>query len=268
MTANFGPCNPWPVRWACDVMTESVAVTGWAVAAATDILWLMSGSRFGTCNVKLRPCRRQCRATSFPGFLWDPWPGVGWGSLPYGGGGGWGVIGAGCSSCGSGCGCSTLSEVLLPSPVASIVEVRTDGAILPTGSYRVDNNSTLVRLDGLTWPYCQNLRLDDTQPGTFSVTAAIGEDVPASAAGAVGELACELIRASRGQACDLPANVTQLVRQGVTVSMPDWTSLLKDKGMLGLRQADLFINAWNPGHLRGRARSYNVDQVAGRRMGT
>jgi len=268
MGADFGPQTPWPVLWMCDVSTVSPVITGWAVDTATDVLWAKTGMRFGISTVKLRPCRRTCRATTFPGGLWDPWPGVGWGSLPYGSGGGWGVIGAGCSACGDSCSCSTLQEIALPAPVNAIVEVRLDGIVLSGSGYRVDDNRLLVRTDGGVWPYCQNLRLDDTQPGTFSVTAAFGEDIPSGASGAVGELACELIRAKGGEDCQLPRNVTSLARQGVTITLPDLTTLLHDKHMLGLRIADLFIDTWNPNHLSSRPAVYDVDAVLARRTNT
>jgi hypothetical protein len=237
--------------------------------AATEILWSMSGQRFGTNSVKLRPCRRTCRPTSFPGNVWDAMPGVGWGSLISGGGGwyGWGTIGAGCASCGDSCSCSSLSEVMLPAPVNSVTEVKMDGIVVTGSSYRVDDNRKLVRLSGAPFPYCQNLLLDDTQPGTFSVTALYGEDVPASAAGAIGELACEFIRAMHGDDCSLPPNVTSLARQGVSITLPDLTAVI-EKGRLGLRMCDLFLHAYNPNGLTSRAKAYSVDGHLARRVGT
>lgn len=268
MSANFGPCAVWPVNWFCDVSTESATITGRAVKFATDILWAMSGQRFGTCSVKLRPCRRTCRPTSFPGGVWEPWPGVGFGPLyGVGSGGGYGVIDAGCAGCGGGCSCATLSEILLPAPVNSISEVRTDGLVLSGSAYRVDDNRALIRLDGKTWPACQNLLLDDSQPGTMSVTALYGEDPPASAADAVGELACEYIRAMHGEECQLPRNVTNLARQGVTITMPDLTAVIKE-GRLGLRFCDLFLHAWNPARLTAKSRVYSVDGTLARRANT
>jgi hypothetical protein len=267
MAADFGPASPWPVMWTCDVSSESPTVTGWAVEQATDVLWAMTGMRFGLSTVKLRPCRRTCAATSYPGYAWDPMPGVGWGSLPWGTGGGWGLIGAACSTCGDSCSCQVLSEIVLPPTVNGVTEVRVDGVIL-TGGYRVDDNRFLVATGSTTWPYCQNLRLDDTQPGTFSVTAIYGEDVPSGAPAAVGELACEYIKALNGEDCNLPRNVVSLARQGVSMTMPDLTTILSDKYMLGLRLCDLFIHTWNPDHLTARAKTYSVDSTLARRAGT
>lgn len=263
MSADFGPCADWPVYWTCDVSAESPLLTGYAVAMATRTLWALSGRRFGTCEVKIRPCRREC---------YDPWP---WGWSQWGGP----TLGTTvwsdyrywmpltCGSCLDSCACSEVSEAKLPSPVSSIVEVKVDGTPLVTGAYRVDNNRLLVRTDGLKWPYCNNLNKADTEPGTWSVTALYGEDVPVSATLAMGELACEIVKAGKGQDCRLPPGVTSLVRQGVTIQYPDIGQLLKD-GRTGLYLVDMFLTAENPDGLKQRGRVYSVDRPSVRRTDT
>lgn len=261
MTADFGPCAPWPVRWTCDISTESPTVTGLAVAAATDIIWALSGRRFGTCSVKLRPCRRTCTDSVFPDGV-RPWPGTTWGgSLGYGG---WGWINAGCGTCGDTCSCTTLPQVKLPAPVSTITEVRVDGVVLTGTAYKLYDNDLLIRTDGFTWPYCQNLLNDDTQVGTWSVTALYGEDVPDAGQWAIGEFACEYIKASRGEDCRLPRTVTNIARQGVTITMPVITDLLKE-GKTGLYFTDFFLAAVNPSGLHRRSKVYSVDDALGRR---
>jgi hypothetical protein len=188
------------------------------------------------------------------------------GATSSGGWGGW-WIAAGCSSCSGGCSCTVLNEIKLPAPVHLVTEVRVDGSPLVTGAYRLDDNRRLLRVDGSQWPSVNNLLLDDTQPGTWSVTAQYGENVPAGGADAMGELACEYLKAASGLDCRLPSGVTQLARQGVTISMPDLGDLL-DKGRTGLRLADMFIAAWNPGHLKARSRTYSIDQQLARRAGS
>src|SRR5690606_39649442 len=133
-----------------------------------------------------------------------------------------------CGSC-SDCACGTVSEALLPAPVHSIVEVKVDGTPLVTGAYRVDNNRLLVRTDGGRWPRCNDLTRADSEPGTWSVTARVGEEPPEGAALAMGELACEIAQAADGQDCRLPAGVQQLVRQGVTISYPDVGELFRSE---------------------------------------
>lgn len=266
MTADFGPCSDWPVYWTCDVSAASPALTGYAVSMASRVVWALSGRRFGTCSVTIRPCRRDC---------YDAWP---WGWSEWGGSSTldrwvfsdyryWMPLGCGGGGCSNGCSCKEVSEALLPGPVSSIVQVKLDGSPMATGSYRVDNNRLLVRTDGQRWPFCQDLNKADTQVGTWSVTVAVGEDVPQGGALAVGELACEIIKAGQGQDCRLPPGVVSLARQGVTIQYPDVGQLLKE-GRTGLYLVDTFIAAENPSGLRQRARVYSVDRPTVRRTDT
>lgn len=261
--ADFGPCEDWPVYWTCDVSTYSPELTGYAVSAATRILWSLSGRRFGLCTTTLRPCAEDCRgAGAYPffgswewsvGYAVPPWDFY---RLPYCSGG-----------CAGSCSCTNLSEVRLPSPVDSVTAVKVDGAVLDPSAYRLDNNRLLVRTDGQRWPRCNDLSKGDTQPGTWSVTARYGEDVPDSGRLAMGELACEIVKAGTGVDCRLPAGVTQLVRQGVTISVPDFGQMLLH-GKTGLYLVDMFLTAENPHRLTQRARVYDVDRTPPRRAGS
>lgn len=265
MTLDVGPCDPWPVRWVCDVSAESPSATGYAVSMATRVLWSLTGRQFGTCTTTLRPCRTDC-TEGWPGGGWDMW------SMPttygYGYLDGMYWYPLGCGGCNTGaCGCDTVSETRLPDGVSSIVQVKVDGSPLATGAYRVDNNRLLVRTDGQAWPRCNNLSKNDTQTGTWSVTAVYGQEVPDGGKVAAGELACEILKAMRGEECRLPAGVTQLVRQGVTISVPDFGDILMH-GRTGLYLCDMFIMSENPKHLRQRGRVYSVDRPTQRRAGT
>lgn len=263
MTTEFGPCEPWPVMWPCDVSCESPTVTGRAVEFATEVIWGLSGRQFGLCEVTLRPCRRDCYEFPWPGG-WNEWPGTSWLSPALIGGQWFNIV---CGTCPGTCACSQLSEVLLPAPVNRIVEVKVDGDVLVTGAYRLDDSRVLVRTDGGAWPRCNELELDDDQAGTWSVTASYGREVPAGGEWAVGELACELLKAFKGEDCRLPRNVTQLARQGVTISYPDMNALF-DRGRTGLYLADLFIATWNPNHLNARSKTYSIDRPRHRRAGS
>lgn len=263
MTADFGPCSDWPVYWTCDVSAESPALTGYAVNMATRVLWSLSGRRFGTCTTTLRPCRRTCY-DSFP-WGWSQWDDTAFPATPWPDWRYWFPLS--CGQCMTDCSCSDVSEVVLPSPVSSIVSVKLDGTPMATGSYRVDNNRLLVRTDGQQWPVCNDLSKNDDQPGTWTVTAAYGEDVPASGRMAMGELACEIIKAGRGEDCRLPPGVTSLVRQGVSIQYPDIGQLLKD-GRTGLYLTDMFLTSENPDGLKARARVYSVDRPTQRRTNT
>jgi hypothetical protein len=258
------PCDDWPVRWTCDLSAGSAAVTGIAVTAATHILWALSGRQFGTCEITLRPCRRSCSDVPWPSNLW---PSVIPGStypLPVNmGGGNW--LNLTCGSCIRDCSCATLEEAVLPAPVYRIVEVKVDGSVLVTGSYRVDDHRILVRTDGETWPTCNDLTKADTEVGTWSVTALYGEDVPVLGELAVGELACEFVKLLTGQSCALPQPIQSLARQGVNITFVDPNELLAG-GRVGLRISDMFIQTVNPGGLRARAKFYDVDGPHARRV--
>lgn len=263
--SDFGPCENWPVQFLCELSAESAPVTGFAVAMATETLWALSGMRFGLCNVTLRPCRRECFTTPFPPDGWAQWPWTGTYPQPALIGGSW--FNLVCGSCPGTCSCTTVSEFVLPAPVHEIIEIKIDGTPMASGAYRLDNNRIVVRTDGGQWPFCNDLSLDDTEPGTWSVTATFGEVIPDGARLAMGQLVCEIIRAALGGDCKLPAGIQQLVRQGVTISYPDVGELFR-QGRTGLYLVDMFLAAWNPYNLRQRSRVYRVDQPTVRRAGT
>lgn len=245
-------CATWPVYWTCEVSGYSPELTGYAVSAASHILWSLSGRRFGLCTAVLRPCADDCG--DYRGVpLWDwragyelpPWDLC---RLPYCAGG-----------CLGGCACTHIPSLRLPDTVHDVVEVKVDGTPMEAGDYRLERR-LLSRVDGRSWPRCNDLALPDSQPGTWSVTARFGEDVPDSGRLAMGELTCEILKAGKGIDCRLPPGVTQLVRQGVTIQYPDVGQLLKD-GRTGLYLTDLFLAAENPTRLRQRGRVYDVDSV-------
>jgi hypothetical protein len=258
-----GPCTDWPVQWTCELSTLNPAVTGVAVSMATETLWALTGMRFGLCEVTLRPCADSCGDGRFYDDFGPPWT-LRYYPQPALVGGLW--FNLTCGSCTSGCSCGEVSEVRLPAPVFDVTEVVIDGVVLASSAYRLDNSRILVRTDGGRWPRCNDLS-EDSGPGTWSVTARYGEPLPAGAALAMGELACQFAKAADGQDCRLPAGVQNLVRQGVSISFPDVGELFA-KGRTGLYLVDAFIATWNPGHLRQRSRVYRVDQPTVRRAGT
>jgi hypothetical protein len=263
MTTDFAPTDLWPVVWTCDVMTESPTVTGRAVAFATNTLWVLTGRQFGFTTIKLRPCRDCYSMYGYRGN-WYGWGGDGFPSysmLPVG----YQFYG-GCGLCSGNCSCELLQQFELPAPVNAITEIKIDGVILDPSAYRLDENRYVVRIDGGVWPYTNNYALNDTVSGTWSVTAKYGMNIPDGAAFAIGELACEYIKASNGEDCRLPRTVTQLARQGVTMSFPSATSLFQ-QGLTGLYLTDAFIMTWNPNHLATRSKTYSVDRIGPRRTG-
>lgn len=270
-TFTAGACQPWPVKWPanCDLSAATPEVTGIAAQAASDMLYELSAQRFGLCTTTLRPCREECFGNGFGwGFRSIWWWGdyAGGGPTPYWYNGQW--YNLGCGQCGSGCSCTALSEVFLPGPVAQIVEVKVDGVVLVNGvDYRVDDYRKLVRLNGETWPYCNDLNQADTAAGTWSVTASFGEPVPMLAQLAMGELSCNFLSFLLGEECDLPPGVTDISRQGISMSIAQQTT-----DLLTLFQrypmTYLFLKTYNPHGLQARSQAYDLDGPDFRIVGT
>jgi len=257
MTANSNaPCAPWPVIWCGPISPSVAAVTGNYVEIASEILWAKSGRQFGVCQNTLRPCREDCFGGVWP-FQQRWWEyGTTW-PYPYWYNGQW--FNLGCGGCPGSCSCTVLYEAKLPMPVVDIVQIKVDGGIMPSGSYKVYDHRRLLRTDGQPWPLCNDLNKDDDQVGTWSVTATYGTDPPLLGQLAVGELTEQLALACvDASSCKLPTPVQQLVRQGVTMTFLDPNQMFAD-GKLGLYNSDLFISTYNPGGISARAQVINVD---------
>lgn len=246
MVAVTGPCEPWELECADFPDGTTSELEAFATMAATEALWHRTKRQFGLCTVTLRPCRKDC----FPDWPWIPtsgWADLTGESYPFPAlvGGAW--INVACGTCTSGCSCSRVSEIRLPYPVNSIIEVKVDGVALPASSYRVDNFSLLVRLDDEDWPRCNDLNREDTEPDTWSVTAQYGDDVPQLGKLAAGQLAVEIAkRCVNASGCLIPAgSVQEITRQGVKKVFFDANQAFKG-GLIGLTWADMFIKTFNP----------------------
>lgn len=267
-----GPCTPWITGAdvaACGADTgvgSDTALLDGVAADATYILFEISGRQFaGECETTRRPCRNACSCFGSGASLGFPWYwSVGWwgGSL-----GMWG------NECGDRCGCGSISTVKLAGyPVREILEVKIGGEVLPefdavTGArnYRLDGHRKLVRMDApgppvvtQRWPSCQNMALDDDQPGTFAVTYTYGADVPPLGMDAAAQLARELWNACNGRACALPSRVTKVVRTGISMDLQPIAAQLR-AGNTGLALVDSFIAASNSAKLRRRPMVWSPD---------
>lgn len=226
-------CVPAGTDWSCVYDDETLAqmraepktaaVLDRAEAFAWSLLAALTAYRIGTCPVAVRPCAARCTPDS--NFLAAPvrssgsWlPRVNAGG-PYISGGNW-YNACGCSSQ-KDCGCSTLSEVILPGPVGSIVSVTIDGEPLPRAAYRVDNGNRLVRLDGEAWPGCQDMAASAADAGSFVVTYYRGAAPNLMTRAAAGALAQEFYLACKGEACRLPWNLTSMARSGESYDFGD-----------------------------------------------
>lgn len=248
-------CEAWPLPPSgCPAITGSPEVTGIAVQAASDLLWELSGYRYGSCEVLLRPCRTRCR---------DGW----WGSTGWWHDGGWPRAGgplwleAACGRCRLGCGCTDADSLQLPAVVQSVTEVMIDGVVLPSSAYHLFDGRLLVRADGGRWPLCQDWRVPVTGVGAWSVTMVAGEPVPPAGQLALGQLAAEYATwCSTGQ-CTMPAFTTSKTRQGVTQQFPT-AAELRQLGLTGLALVDRWLSAVNPGGLRLGPAIWDPDDYA------
>jgi len=259
-----GPCENWEPLWCGELSTAAVAATGDAVTLATEVLWQLSGQRFGLCEVTLRPCREAC-ADGY-GTLNDWWAGIGMSPFLGGGPRPWwsdGVWYNVCGGCSGGCSCTSLEQAFLPAPTREVIAVRLDGVVLNPSQYRVDENRRLVRTDGGLWPMCQDMSRSDDAPGTWSVTITVGEDVPVLARRAMADLAAEFAKDCAGEECQVPYDVTALTRQGLSLGYGNPNAERVDPlvRMLGLRMVRLFLATYNPQGLQHRGKAYDVDAM-------
>ena len=217
------------------------------IGAAIAYLWNVTGRKYGTCPTSVRPCEDDCNGSRrYPYWGWTGVSGLGWvGSYsflrPIIWNGDW--INLACGFCADRCECGQgVSSLRLPGPVAEILEVRVDGAVLPETDYRLDNTG-LVRLGGERWPKCQDMSADPmTDPDTFMVTYLRGRSAPPGGQLAAGTLACELAKMICGdKGCKLPKRVTSISREGVTIDLLDSFSTMWDKGSTGLLVVDMWL---------------------------
>lgn len=219
--------------------TDDAVLTA-MIAVASDVLFALSGYRYsGVCTSTVRPCGGR-HGNDGP-IRGNEASGTSTRSTAAGI-----SVGCGCSSPRA-CACGGLSEITLGGwPVASVTEVKVDGVVLDAARYRIDDSRFLVRLPDAddsrqSWPCCQDLALDTTEPDTFEVTFTYGQAPPASGVLAAKVLACELALAcTGGDGCRLPKRVTSIVRQGIAMTVIDPFEFLTD-GLTGLYEVDLFL---------------------------
>lgn len=251
-TLDAGPCADFAdiddVRGCPDCADDAVvpdAAITWALPVATRLMYLALGKKFqGACTVtNARPCG--CGSCSGPAQH------MGWATILW--------PGTTCAgSCTGQCGCTTVPTIDLDRyPLRSIEEVKVDGVVLAPSAYRIDDWRWLRRVDGTGWPVCQNMRLDDTEAGTFSVSFTWGNAPTPLVVAGTAELACEFAKARAGGACRLPDRASSVARQGMTVELVDVDGILE--GRTGVHMADLAIAHENPDGTHGGSGFYNPD---------
>lgn len=247
----LGPCSVWitgdDVAACCSTSVGSdTALLDLVAAEASMAMWELSGRQFtGLCERTVRPCRDTCGCFGQSASLgMGPWY---WSTVYYGG-----SAGSWRNECGDTCGCSPLSKVRLSGyPVVDITEVKIDGAVVDPAGYRLDKWRYLIRLSdpgppvvARAWPGCQDLSLDDTQAGTFSVSYEYGVDPPQLGKDAAAALACQLWLACNGADCKLPTGTTRVTRQGITVERGLLINWFNPQQSTGIVAIDLFLAAY------------------------
>lgn len=144
----------------------------------------------------------------------------------------------------------TWKSLALPRPVIEILAVKIDGQVLDPSQYTVIKDDLLVRKDGRPWPSFNDLLLDDTALGTWSVRVKYGVPPPPESAYMAGILMCELIKAKTGnKKCRLPWNTTSVNMGDVSTTYPDPYQFLKD-GYTGIPEIDAWVKSVNPYDIR------------------
>jgi hypothetical protein len=138
-----------------------------------------------------------------------------------------------------------MSVLKLPhDEVTSVLSVTVDGGAGPAWYLR---GAMLVRDDGRPWA------------GDVRVTYRWGLQPPPGGVAAAVALAVELARARAGDsACRLPKRVTNVVRQGVSVTLQDPMQYMKD-GLTGVTEIDQWIVSVNPARRAERASAWSPD---------
>ena len=251
--------------WAIDTspcsafLEQSNEVQVYAATLAANWLYRLTGRRFGTKTIQIRPCRQDSLrfSSTYQGRSGTRLVPIS-GALitrPL-----WGTFA--CSDCFT----DDASTLILPAtPAISLEDVTVDGSSidLETNLFHIFDHQLLVGPSDFTFPRSQDINLPDTEEGTWSVTYTHGTPVPRDGEFAAGFLANELAKACAGLQCSLPRRVQSIARQGVTIQIVDNPDFLRD-GLVGLTEVDQFIVSVNPHGLHSSSRSYNPDTLRNR----
>lgn len=267
-----GPCSNWATMddvvtvGNVDLNTVDVDLIELNLTVASEILWNKSGQQYaGTCEETVRPIH--CEELARMGAAW--FGQYGYPYVPDLVAGVWYNFDPGyaCLACNDHLHGARID--LGQYPVTSISEVKIDGVVFDAANYRLDDWRYLTRTDGGRLPTTQDLRLADTEPGTWSVAIGFGQPPPQFGINACAQLAAELTKHCSGdtEGCQLPLRVTAITRAGVSYSVANVMDIL-NQGSTGLYFIDLFVNTVNPNKLDRPARVLSPDLQPPRRVGS
>ena len=139
-------------------------------------------------------------------------------------------------------------------PVIKIDAVRDrTGTIVDPSNYYLVDHSTLQARSGTAWAPCN-----------IEVTYTYGSPPPVTGKAAARVLATEFIKLWNGDDCDLPQRITSVSRQGISYTILDNQDFIADM-RTGLYVVDLFLKSANPDKARAKARVFSPDVPRARR---
>jgi hypothetical protein len=238
----------WPVVYAgtgCESLMDSEADQDRFEQMAAEFLWNWTRGQFGIDTVVYRPCRSTC-----VGIMDSTY----WGSGPYPDNGTrWNPVlidgkwySVRCGICHrDACGCDRASIIELPGPVAAVTEILVDGETLVAGTDYLVDGLTVWRLQGNSWPTCQEFTKPVTEEGTWQITYERGVEVPVGGQTAAGVLACEFAKAFyNDSSCRLPQRIQSVTRQGVSMTILDAFDNV-EQGRTGIWTVDSWVASVN-----------------------
>ena len=122
--------------------------------------------------------------------------------------------------------------ITLMGPNPSIVQIKVDGNVVPATDYKIVDGIFLHRVQG-TWPVKQNVLLDDTQAGTFSISYEHGI-LPYIAKLAAEEIVCDMVRRDvrTNQSKSLPPSARSATIAGVSIQLEQQVEELRRRAIL------------------------------------
>lgn len=225
-------CGSWVTRQdltCCD--DAPLPMIDRNLTAASEILYQLTGERFGTCLATFRPCCNQGRGMMMPMRIDGEW-----------------VNSGACGCFTDVCGCRSFAVVDLGKKVQEVVSITIDGVPLESGDYWLNEGRYLIKTEG-RWPNCQDMSVPEG-PGTWIIEVVIGTPVPESLKQAAASLASEMVKACQGDpSCRLPAKAQTVAKQGLTIDLLN-TAQFTDLWLTPLEEVNLAVAAFNPDRLR------------------
>lgn len=258
----IGPCTTWVTLNETVADPRAVRADGTPlprgllqekIDVASEILYRLSGSQYaGVCSDVVRPTSRWYRDEGATQNRWvygNQWPRT--------------IDAYTSRNPHRNQGSTALQEVTLgAAPIRAITEVRVNGVVLNSATYRVDDRRWLVNLDlANPWPVEQDFTLDplSTNGPTFQVIFTYGQAPPRAGVAAAKRYAIEFAKGASGDACLIPERVLSLQAPGVSYALLD-PMLFLDKGLTGIYEVDVFLRAVNPNGNRRRSAVLSPDR--------